>query len=362
MRKFLLIFTLFLLWGVNCSKNPVSPGPSKGPYLYALTPQSLDGYARIYYIDTSLDSLVDSLLLPYVNPLGLGVSPRGDRIYLTVRDSSPFDIPYNLEINPYTKQIVYQGQNSGIPTPDGKYLLGFTYPNKELTVYDARFHMEIFQSDTAFEDISITFDETRSLVYGALDDTKFGMGKIWVFNYRALRWERVIDLVDAGGFPTLIFDIVVSPKLQKLYFSTPSYNPYFCVLDLRKDKIVQCLSINSGAYLALTKDNRFVYLTDPGGYFIPPDPTGYIGIYSTFDEAPVSPSIDTWPFCPTFCRACPLLTDKIKISPDGKKAYVSVFSNCIMLVIDIPSNSLRKIDLAPPQASVIRQLLIQPKP
>ncbi len=359
MRKLLLLFTLFLLWGINCSKNPVSPGLSRGPFLYALTPQSVDGYARIYYIDTSVDSLVDSLLLPYLDPLGLGVSPHGDRIYLTVRDSSPFDVPYTIEINPYTKQIVYQGQNSGIPTPDGKYLLGFTYPDKGLTVYDARFHTKVFHSDTGFQDIRITFDESRGLVYGAIREPGITMGKIGVFNYRTLRWERVIDLVEAGGFPTLIFDIVVSPKLQKLYLSSP--DPFFYVLDLRTDRLVKHVIASSHASLAITKDERYVYLTDPGGYLIPPEPTGYIEIYSTFDEAPVQPSIDTRTLCPLPCAYCPLYTDQIKISPDGSKAYVSNFPGCIMVVIDIPSNSLRKIDLVPGEAWSISQLLIQSK-
>ncbi len=362
MRRFLLLFTLFLLWGINCSKNPVSPGPSKGPYLYAITWQSLDGYSRIYYIDTSADSLVDSLLLPY-DIRGWGISSKGDKLYLSARIGLFDPAVFKLEVNPLTKQIVYKGNNSGVPTPDGRYLIDVLAPDGlslgGLTIYDARFHIEIFHSDTGFQNVTIAFDESRSLAYGALDYNIVGMGKIGVFNYRTLRWERVIDLVDAGGFPSLIFDIIVSPKLQKLYFSTPSYNPYFCVLDLRNDKIVQCLSLNSGAYLALTKDNHYIYLTDPGGYLIPPDALGKIGIYSTFDEAPVLPSIDVFSVRDS-SRCFSPITDQIRISPDGGKAYVSTFSRCLIFVIDLPCNRLRKIYLLTGHS--ISQLLIQPKP
>ncbi|OGC79317.1 MAG: hypothetical protein A2145_02505 [candidate division Zixibacteria bacterium RBG_16_40_9] len=357
MRKLLLLFILFLLWGINCTKNPAGPGLSRGPYLYAIAWQSVDGYSRIYYIDTSVDSLVDSLLLPY-DIRGWGISSKGDKLYLSARIGLFDPAVFKLEVNPFNKRIIYQGQNSGVPTPDGKYLIDILAPDGlslgGLTIYDARFHTQVFHSDTGFQNITIAFDESRSLAYGAI-----ASGKIGVFDYRKLRWDRVIDLVQAGSTEGPDRDIAVSPLLQKLYFT--SANPFFCVLDLKKNKIIQQLRINSSSYLALTKDNRFVYLTDPGGYLIPPEPTGYIGIYSTFDEAPVQPSIDTRSLCPHPCAYCPLYTDQIKISPDGSKAYVSTSGGCIMVVIDIPSNSLRTINLVA-EATATAQLLIQSKP
>ena len=209
--RFQLLFILIL--GVACGKKPTSPSLSEVSYLFAISPQSGDGYSWIYYIDTSIDSLVDSISVPGDIPVGLGVSPKGDRLYLFT-NTGPTQEPTHIEINPFTKQVLYQGQNSGVPTPDGRYLLRVMKPEEGLTVYNARSHLMLYHSDMGFQDIGfsgvpLAFDETRSLVYGQLNVRKFGGGKIGVFNYQTLHWERVIDLAQVGGFPNFIWDIVV---------------------------------------------------------------------------------------------------------------------------------------------------------
>jgi DNA-binding beta-propeller fold protein YncE len=353
MKRIVILFLgLLILLGGNCTKNPTGPRFLRGPYVYALNAPYPDGNSRIYYIDTKLDSVVDTLLVPYIDILGLGVSPRGDIIYLSAKND-PFDPPVFLEINTFTKQIVYQGQNSGVPTPDGKYLIGFTSTG-QLKIFDSRTHREVFHSDTAIGSITVAFDKERGLAYAPV----LSPGKIGIFNYRKLRWERIIDIADTGGFSIPILDLVIAPSLQKLYYTGPTRSPFFCVVDLTKDKVIQQLPINSGGYLAISKDNRFVYVTDPGGYIIEPPPTGNIGVYSTLDEAP-APSIDVkvvWDSNSIIPHPI-AYTDQIAMAPDGSKVYLSTFTDNVILVVDIPSHQLRKISFG---LSYITQLLVQP--
>lgn len=342
----LLLLAALILLGGNCAKNPTGPISRTAPYLFALNPSWPKGYASIYYIDTALDSLVDTLLVPYPQILGLGVSPDGDIIYLSAEGNPPTF----LEINTLTKQIVYQGPNSGVPTPDGKYLIGFT--TSGMKIYHAKTHRELFHSDTGFQNVFLSFDEQRSLVYGGVGGVKIG-----AFNYRLLQWERIIDPANAGGAQPVL-SLVVAPLLQKLYYTTPTYNPWFCVLDLQRDTVVNQLPINSGGNLAISKDNRYVYVTDPGGYVFDPPPTGNIGVYSTSDEAP-APSIDVtvvWDSNTTIPHRVEY-TDQIAMAPDGRKVYVSTFTDNVILVVDIPCHRLRKISFG---LSYITQLLVQP--
>src|SRR4030067_856352 len=116
MRKFLLLFTLFLIWGVNCTK-PTGPISDRGDIVYVITEMYPDGYSRVLFIDTATDSLADSLLLPY-DIFGMGVSPDGSILYI---GSGP--AANRLEIDTKTKAIKYQGPNTGVPTPDGRYLV-----------------------------------------------------------------------------------------------------------------------------------------------------------------------------------------------------------------------------------------------
>lgn len=348
-----LVFLLFLLGG-NCTKNPVGPRLIGGPFIYALNAPYPDGNSRIYYIDTKTDSVVDTLLVPYLDILGLGVSPRGDIIYLSATND-PFDTPIFLEINTLTKQIVYQGPNSGVPTPDGRYLLDVTYPDpQKMFVFDARTHAKVYESDTSLGGITVTFDKKNCRAYSPV----LNPGNIGIFNYRKLKWEKIIDIADTGGFAIPTLDLVIAPSLRKLYYTGPTRSPFFCVVDLIQDSVVQQLSINAGGYLAISKDDRFVYVTDPGGYTIPPPPTGNIGVYSTLDQAPV-PSIDVkvvWDSSSSIPQPV-TYTDQIAMAPDGSKVYVSTFTDNAILVVDIPSNQLRKISFG---LSYITQLLVQP--
>src|SRR4030067_2930683 len=74
----------------------------------------------ILFIDTATDSLVDTLLIPYDNAYGGGVSPDGSTLYLLTFIGG---VGGGVEIDTRTKSIQYAGPLTGRPTPDGKYLI-----------------------------------------------------------------------------------------------------------------------------------------------------------------------------------------------------------------------------------------------
>ena len=99
------------------------------------------------------------------------------------------------------------------------------------------------------------------------------------------------------------------------------------------------LGINSIGQLAIKPDGSTVYMTDPGGgggcIQIEPPPTGNLGVFDTKTNTTL-PSINLDPLGDSI-HPPPLNPSMIRITQDGKKAYLSICHDRI-LVIDLISN------------------------
>jgi len=356
MKRIVILFLgLLILFGGNCTKNPTGPGSVRGPILYAIVPYQYPGQAMILFIDTSTDSLVDTLVIPY-NVYGWGVSPGGSTLYLL---GGIGGVGGGVEIDTRTKTIRYAGPLTGRPTPDGRYLI--YSDSKILRVIDAHKRQVLFEDSIPMYVLGMgwPFDERRNLVYGAFyEDSQSLPRKIGVFDYRNLKLVDIITPGDLGGYNVPVVDIVITRDGRKLYYTSSVGGRLFTGIDLVEDRIVVLELINSISYLGITPDNRSIYLTDPGGFLIPPEPTEKIEVYSPFFEKSLV-AIDVCQYT-SLCSMYGMLTDQITATPDGRKAYVSLWGLNYILVIDTQNNTISKVISLPSHISTIGSLVIQP--
>lgn len=333
---FLLIFVLIALY--NCNKTPTGPVIGSSPIVYAVTDQYPDGNSRIFYIDTDSDSVLDSILIPY-QIYGMGISQNGYTLYIGI-----VGLPFNgLEIDTRTKAITYFGPNTGIPVPYEQLLVNPITSD----FFEASTHQLFYKAD------SLTpwygppvggrhFDTKRKLFYGPLRNSP---QKIGVFDYRSFRLVRIIDVVELGAAALGTGNAVVTYDGDKYYYSGfDGYYGYLAGIDLRKNKIVAEYIVNGIGWLGITSLNQDIYRTDAGHYMIfEPPASGLVQIYSPLLEGFKTPIDITKK--PNPCDSIVSLgrTDRIVISPDGKKAYLSMYSQFSIMVIDVPTNSIKDV-------------------
>jgi len=327
----LSVLAIFIFY-FNCTKKSTNFYYKRDYYLYV---SNEAGYpeSMIYVISTETDSLVDSISLgPYHVPGQLALSPDKRTLYATVviwDSSGRHYTTTHYEIDTKTKAIKYIGPNSTpFVSPDGKYLF---CSGGEFCIIDAYTHQIIYEDSIYF--YPECFDARNHLVYGGIE------GGCRVFNYKNKTWVKSINI-----YP---YESVLSPDGDRLYYlSGAGSKAYFGVYDLGGDSLVVEFEINSPGQLAITPDGESVYFTDPGGgggcIQIEPPPTGKLGVFDTKTNTPL-PSIDLSPPGDPSLKLGPYY---IRITPDGKKAYLSICSNAI-LVIDLIRNEPLKIIMFP---------------
>jgi len=341
----LLIILAILIFFYNCTKKSTRYEFRRGYYLYA---SDTGGSARkqIYVFSTQTDSLVDSIYLgPYTWPGELALSPDKRTLYVTVELFDTFSYTATIthyEMDTRTKAIKYIGPNSStIISPDGKYLFGAV--GRNFTIFDACTHNIIFQDSIFFS--TGCFDKNAYLAYGSTER----LGEIRRFNYESKNWINSLNIYLWDGRIPALDDYLLSPDGRTLYLLARYFDDfYFCVFDLTQDSLLIQLGINSIGQLAIKPDGSIVYITDPGGgggcIAIEPPPSGKLGVFDTKTNTPLAgisldvlaDSIHPPPLNPFF----------IKITPDGRKAYLSICHDRI-LVIDLTRNEPLKAIILP---------------
>lgn len=366
LKLVLLSGLLFIFLFSYCKKKPTEPPPGPKSYmLYALNQNE----GCVYVIDTSADTLVDTICIgnpPYGNML-LGISPDGSILYIYSSEHHAF-----YEIDTKTKEIKYKGSNSSVYiSPDGKYLFtsGCGPSGKGIGIIDACTHQVVY-SDSAHKigPFSLVFDKNAPLVYGAIRT-----GEVGVFNHQTFTWERTFEIAlsEYDGVKPKFSALILSPDGKTLYF-TGSFSFYgvFGVYDITGDSLKfeysvlldYLHSLFRVAHVATSVDGRYVYITDPGGYYLwPPHPYGEIWVFDTQANDFVSPiSTDT---IKTEYKDYegPFSTCDIVVSPDGKKAYVSDWV-CIVFVIDLQQNKITHLIEVENVPGNLTRLAIQSRP
>lgn len=331
----IVLFTILsiLVFYFNCTKNSTRYEPRKGPYLYASNTGS-SAHKMIYIISTETDSVADSIYLgPYNWPGQLALSPDKRTLYVTVELYDTLNHTATLthyEIDTRTKAMKYIGPNSStIISPDGRYIFGAV--GRNFTIFDAYTHQITFQDTILFS--PVCFDRIAHLAYGATGR----LGEIKIFNYESKRWVRFLNIRLWDGRIPALDDYTLSPSGNTLYLLARWLDYfYFCVFDLAQDSLLVQLGINSVGQLAVKPDGGAVYLTDPGGgggcMRIDPAPTGKLGVFDTKTNTYL-PSISLDVLADSIALS-PLGPYYIRIDPDGKKAYLSICLDRI-LVIDL---------------------------
>lgn len=325
--------------------NPAGPVSVKGPILYVITDiYSQDGNARIFYIDTATDSVVDSMLIPF-DAFALGISPDGSKLYLG-----------NGVVNTKKKKIIADAY-TGVPSPDGKYLFFTSNSTKTFDVINAHTNTVVFKSDSLGMTIPSTgrpFDTKNSLVYGHIWDTTHNVPtKIGVFDYKNFKLVKVINPVEIGGLEIAVFDIVVTQDGEKLYYTSSAFNPYFTGIDLVQETVITIQRLNWLSYLAITPDDQYIYQTDAVGPKSRGEcATGKIGVYSPYLEIPLGPIDVDEAMCQGIIRGCypdsiqcptgpcGAATHHLVITPDGRKAYAETAMGCSVRIFDTVNNKV----------------------
>lgn len=347
----LIILSIFIFYS-NCTKNSTRYEFPRDNFLYA-SDMGDSPNPKIYVFSTQTDSLVDSISLGtdlYATDLGLSPDKRTlyTRCERVLSDTSREYL--GCEIDTRTKSLKYIGPNSfPIVSPDGKYLFGAV--GNQFAIFDAHTHQIVYQDSTLF--YPFCFDKKAHLAYGIKGDPR-GMH---AFNYESMRWDRSIILLFSDGTPLAGGPAVLSPDGRILYFigSTIYLQPYFCVYDLIKDSLLVQLAINSVGQLGISPNGGTAYITDPGGgpgacIFWEPPPSGFVGIFDTKTNTPL-PSISLAPFADSLHPGTQGAF-YIKITSDGKKAYLSYCADRIY-VIDLLRNEPLKSVIVPSSATVM---------
>jgi len=336
----LIILSIFIFY-FSCTKNSIRYEYEKKQYLYA-------NGGWIYVFSTENDALVDSISLgPNISPGALGLAPDKKTLYVwaSFRDTLNDTISFlGCEIDTRTKIIKYIGPNSfPVISPDGKYLFGEM--EGKFAVFDAFTHQVVYRDTVLSYFYPICFDDKKHLAYGAAYE-KFG--QIMALNYESKSWVRSFTVHLRDGSIPGIGDCVLSPDGNTLYLLVYTYSFYFCVYDLTKDSLLVQLGVNAIGQLGIKPDGSTVYLTDPGGgsgcISWEPPPTGVLGVFDTKTNMPL-PSISLDPLADSL-HVSPLPAHQIRITSDGKKAYLSTCGNLI-LIIDLVRNEPLKTIVVP---------------
>lgn len=341
----LLIILFVLILYSSCTKNSVRYEPKKAPYLYTSGAFYADPVKPIYVISTETDSVVDSISLgPYNWPSDIALSPDKRTLYALVgvfdTVTSSFSSFTYYEIDTRTKTAKYMGPNSStVISPDSKYL----FQNEgEFRILDASTHQLVFAESSTF--LPGCFDRTASLAYGEVG------GEMKVFNYQTKCFVRSFNIrLRDGRIPGLLYYQLSSDGRILYYLGRTTWEFYFCVFDLTQDSLLAQVQLNSGGQFGMKPDGSTIYITDPGGggpcITTDPPPTGSLGVFDARTNTP-SAGISLDPLSDPPYAPPPLGPFFIKITPDGKKAYLTICRNRV-LVIDIVRNEPLRTILLP---------------
>jgi hypothetical protein len=345
----LLIISSILIFFYNCTKKSTKYEFKGDYYLYDSDIGSSER-KQIYVFSTQTDSLVDSIYLgPDLYATALGLSPDKRTLYARCeRVLSDTSREYlGCEIDTRTKTLNYIGPNSfPIISPDGEYLFGET--KSGFAIFDAHTHTIVYQDSILFW--PFCFDKKNLLAYGIRlggKDTE----KIRIFNYKSMCWVDTFTIHLSDGRPLWAGHATLSPDGNILYLLTTSayLECYFSVYDLRQDSLITNFSVNTTGQLAIKPDGSAVYITDPGYgpncmWFGEAPPTGVLGVFDTRTNT-LLPGISLDSLADSVVSS-PIGPYHIIITPDGKKAYLDVCGNRV-LVIDLIRNQAVKSIIMP---------------
>ncbi len=327
-----MIFYCLLIGFISCEKDKShidKPEPCTDvKYRLYVGNQGAD---QVYVIDLDSNTVIDTLSGFTGEIINLAITKSGRKMF--VRTVSGYGAEYSakafsVDMSTKEKKIIHDRPSEIVVAPDGSVFL-FSYiifeEDSSLAVVGtidtitdniSFFDTLNIRNNSGLPNHSIIFDRHRPVFYSVTDSNQ-----LFAYDYNQRKILRRYNLYGS------LLSLSLSLDGKKLYAAG---GPVF---DLENDSIIGIVGGNHLGSVALKPTGDYLYVTDPGGYIIPPSPTGKVYIFETSSNSYVG-EIDIRPFAPES-----KITDYIVISPDGKTAYISNWLKYIF-VIDIETNTV----------------------
>jgi hypothetical protein len=287
------------------SDSPTGPGNGQAPdyIVYFSHLEGNDMYA--YHTGTGA---LDSFSLPVTPKWAFQISPHGKTLYTTTGTSL-------VAIDLNSKQVVREAPllNSGMEicmSPDGRYLATeMPRPDHKGLQIRRTSDLSVVFEDTIWWSYG-QFGQNNQCFYCRMDNTS-GVGPAAVIYRLDLRTFRATTYPLHDGLPYWVIPSYDESKwFIYAYFNFDLYE--FEVYDRILDSMIFRKSLVPGnGYMALTKDNRYVILSQPGLSISSVPPITYFTIFDVQANA-ILKEVDLYPGNP-FYVVYPLC-----LTPDDK--------------------------------------------
>lgn len=306
-----LAICLCLSFTFSCqTSGPVEPDTTS-PIGYNLYVGNW-GFTEVYVLDTETNSVVDTLhgfnQGFQVGVWDLAVTRSGAKLYVSTR-KGPRNGPgyvYSVDVKSKDVATIFNKPSDVYVAPSGAVFVVASEPYRNWryvglidTLSDAITFIDTLNiRDSGYNSQSLVFDPDDSRFY-----TFDNQNRLFAYDYEDREIVRKYE-----NFVGDLLHMVISPDGRYLYMAG---GPVF---DLELDLVVAGVGGNLLGSLALSPDGEYIYITDPGKYwqFEPPS-SGKVGIFQTSTNSYIG-EIDV---------GSGRITDRIVVTPDGKRAYVS---------------------------------------
>lgn len=305
--------------------------PKRGYYLYVGNWAGND----VFIVDTDSNAIVDSLRAFDINIWHLAVTRSGAKLYVCTREG-PVNLPgkvYSVDLKTKEVKLILNKVADVYVAPQGAIFIISKDPYllpRQIGVIDTvsdaiTFFDTLDIRDEGFNYQSIVFDKNRPLTYGVTNGKQ-----LFSYDYAAKKVVKTFNL----GFDHL--QMVLSSNGSTLYFT--ALGNRLVVYNVHKDSILAIVRANQLGSLALSPDETYLYVTDPGRpgrldpasgkiYLFQTGTNGYVGDIDVNKAVPFGHSNQT---------------DRIVLMPNGKTAYVSNWGE-LVFVIDLPAREVVKV-------------------
>jgi hypothetical protein len=275
--------------------------------LYAFGP----GEDVIYVVDLVTGEILRELT-DFKSIISVVATDDGRRLYVStyIRPDDDQGLIYEVDTQTWERREIYYNASHLLTNRRGNIyfitkieemwnnrIFGRIYPTDGSVVELGTINVEwgFFRDDS-----SIEIHPYRPLVY-AVD----GEGKLYRYDYSSNSTSYV--------FPELSFLLLVNITLSG--GGDTLYIPGGPVLDLVNEEIIGSIPVWRLGWPASRRDNKEVYITDPGGYAREPFPSGKVFVYSPVEDRIIS-EINAQS-----------LTDRISLTPKDRYAVVINWAN-----------------------------------
>lgn len=326
---------------VSCQhSNPMNSQLQTEYYLYAAN----SAKGEVYIVDLETYAVVDTIfnLGDYVR--ALTITNDGQKLFVHSDQLYKVDLPTKIRsiIQPYGEVYVSPKNIIFLKAEDGLYLIDSITGTAT-------------QIDKADIGSRVVFDVTSTKMIGIENLTRGEGGRLVIYDYQTKALTKTDPINLSMGSPVRLAWILPSLNGKQIFFTgaPTSARVSFGVYNLETYKTIFYRPINHLGRLAHSPDDRFIYITERSDFDFQP-PTGTIGIIRT-DNFQVEDSIAVGYIASL--GTTHVSTDKIVIRNDKNIAYVTTFSQ-VVLIVDLAKKKLIKTIEFSPENYLIHDIVL----